>query len=1432
MSALSVWAQAEPYRLTQTIRNPSNAVLRSSGFGSCVAMDGRLAVVGAPNAEPEVPDIAGHTSQYSYRGLVQVYDVATRELLFRLQPPEGFTNSKYGWRVAISGSLVAVSTDNELVFVYDLRAPTPLVPRWAISNPLKSLFSEFGAALALDGNRLLVGDYDNNIFPSNSGRAYCYDLSSATPTKPTIVFKNPKPSNFADRFGDALDISGHWVVIGCYYYDLRRARPHLPLGQLKTEPSIYPGSGGYACVALNGPQAAVGYNGTVYRYDLDAEDPTVPSSTIDGTHRSLAWAGDKLIVATQESAGPRVTVYAPGQYRRQLDLPPGDRWRDTGSLGTTHVAASGNWILVGGEASATLPTGGRVNKQAGYVALYDAASGASSAIGYLADSSRFKGEEFGGALALSGSLLAVGARSEDVESPSYYENDGGVYVYDLAGSNPSSPAAIIRADYPEKMFGTKVAIFGRKVVVASVYSQNIWNGPVSSVFLHDLDAPDTYTALPATGVVVNSSIKFDMAASGNWLVVAGASAGVRGLFAFDLASANPAQVRHTFVLPRDGTALFDTNAIAISGSWVAATSSLSTHVFDLSSATPSTAVRTLAAGGSAVAIAGSHLAVARGGVVKVYDLQAANSEQPSKTWTGRPLFGAAVAGSGDHFVISDHSNFAAPVAQLYSATAPVGTDLLQTFGSLSSERGALQSRVRLAMNGSSLAIGDIGRSSITAHDGSVYVHRLDSEITAAPTLHTPVSGSHVGRTMRLSFTLPEAALPGTVKLNVGSSTWTLDASHETAGGHSLVIDTLSPASSHGVASGSYPGEGSHTISLEYQDSSGHPPAMVDAGRVTIDTVPPLISGLQNRQLQSPSGRPMVMDYAEPSTYDASPLVKLMMSHPSGALVPPGITEVTATAVDLAGNAAIARFAVSVMGLTITSPVNDRSVTQSETGTLVQGTVVGSAGVVTLRYPPNGSISIDVGNGNAGLRPWSARLLNLPPGFNSLQATASDGIQTIVSSPARFLHRVLKPVTTTIIPAGAGSLTFRPALQPGGMAVVGQRYEVTAKAKRGFHFSDWAAGAIGSDSLGSFTASEAGNHISASFIPTPFTPGQVGTFTAVLTDGSQENSGYITLRLSAYTGAFTARIVIDGVSKSIAGKFDPAARYYNSLSLGISRKDIEVSLVITDSFAGPALSGEVTLNGEYLFVEVPLVGDAYIAHDKTVPVPDEWRGSYNVGIVAPAVINDDLDVPTGSGYFNVNVGKSGVATCKGRLADGLAFTSSHRVDRSGRLPLAASFAKRAGLLVGNLNLANRAESDLTGDLHWFKKPSASAYYPAGFTGGLQVHAVGAHTATCSPDTLNLSSEEVLQVAIQNSLEETVLKKTTPLLWRSAPSTKAQILFTSTGRVSGHFAHPQFGACPLAGLIVAKGDSARIFGFALTPSLGTPGSAFGGDFLLVP
>jgi hypothetical protein len=246
----------------------------------------------------------------------------------------------------------------------------------------------------------------------------------------------------------------------------------------------------------------------------------------------------------------------------------------------------------------------------------------------------------------------------------------------------------------------------------------------------------------------------------------------------------------------------------------------------------------------------------------------------------------------------------------------------------------------------------------------------------------------------------------------------------------------------------------------------------------------------------------------------------------------------------------------------------------------------------------------------------------------------------------------------------------------------------------------------------------------------------------------------------------------------------------------------------------------------------LVGVAHIAHDKKVPVPDAWRGSYNVGISEPAVSDDDLDVPTGNGYFNVNVSKSGMATCKGKLADGSAFTSSHRVDRMGRIPLAGSFAKRIGLLVGNLNLATRDDSDLTGDLHWFKKSSASAYYPAGFPSGLQVNAVGTHSATCSPDTLNLSTEEILLVAIQTDSEEAVLQKATPFFWRSFPSTKAQIFFTSTGRVSGHFAHSQFGTCSLGGLIVAKGGTAGIFGFGLTPRQETPGSAFGGRFLLAP
>ncbi|MBL9118218.1 MAG: hypothetical protein JNJ83_24645 [Verrucomicrobiaceae bacterium] len=129
-------------------------------------------------------------------------------------------------------------------------------------------------------------------------------------------------------------------------------------------------------------------------------------------------------------------------------------------------------------------------------------------------------------------------------------------------------------------------------------------------------------------------------------------------------------------------------------------------------------------------------------------------------------------------------------------------------------------------------------------DGNLYgtaeamaVWRLNFDTTTqTPTLVAPAPSSSTSSPISVSFTLPEAALAGSVKLAFGATELTLAASQESAGAHSFSFNPANPTASPEIASGSAIADGSYTVTLSYQDALGNPAAQTQSNGVVVDTV--------------------------------------------------------------------------------------------------------------------------------------------------------------------------------------------------------------------------------------------------------------------------------------------------------------------------------------------------------------------------------------------------------------------------------------------------------------------------------------------------------------------------------------------------------------------------------------------------------------------
>ena len=131
--------------------------------------------------------------------------------------------------------------------------------------------------------------------------------------------------------------------------------------------------------------------------------------------------------------------------------------------------------------------------------------------------------------------------------------------------------------------------------------------------------------------------------------------------------------------------------------------------------------------------------------------------------------------------------------------------------------------------------------------GTVYVadtanHRIVRGVpdtTRPPVLGAPASSAITGRMVTVSFTLPEAALRGSVSLTFAgavSRTLTLAFSQEHEGDHSLTFDAGDPAIGNEIAAitgGTDVPFGQYTVTLSYRDVPGNAPASATSVNVLI-----------------------------------------------------------------------------------------------------------------------------------------------------------------------------------------------------------------------------------------------------------------------------------------------------------------------------------------------------------------------------------------------------------------------------------------------------------------------------------------------------------------------------------------------------------------------------------------------------------------------
>lgn len=183
-------------------------------FGRSVAIDGNTIVVGSWK-----DDFDGTPDSSAGSAYVFVRTGSGWVLQQKLQASDSTPYDAFGWSVAISGNTIVAGTpfdgvmgpESGSAYVFE-RSGVSWIETQKISQPDGAANDNFGDIVAIDGNTIAVGAYNDDDFGFRTGSAYVFVRTGSG----WILQQKLLPSDAAagDTFGYGLAISGDTIVVG------------------------------------------------------------------------------------------------------------------------------------------------------------------------------------------------------------------------------------------------------------------------------------------------------------------------------------------------------------------------------------------------------------------------------------------------------------------------------------------------------------------------------------------------------------------------------------------------------------------------------------------------------------------------------------------------------------------------------------------------------------------------------------------------------------------------------------------------------------------------------------------------------------------------------------------------------------------------------------------------------------------------------------------------------------------------------------------------------------------------------------------------------------------------------------------------------------------------------------------------------------------
>ena len=440
-------------------------------FGFNVALSGDTLVVGSPQEDSGATGVNGNQADNSASNSGAVYvftrtnGVWTQQAYLKASNTEA--HDQFGVSVAISGDTLAVgaqfedsngsqsdnsAADSGAVYVFTRTGGV-----WTQQAYLKAsnagMGDQFGVNVALEGDTLAVGAYaeasearginhdGNNNNAPGSGAVYVFTRTAGIWSQQAYI----KASNAGGLFGSGVALAGDTLAVGAPF----EASNATGIDGDQDNNNAQNSGAVYVFTRTAGVWSQQAY---VKASNTDAEDRFGEDVALDGDtllvgarFEASAASGvnaDQTENSANNAGAAYVFTRTAGVWSQQAYLKPSHAGADQNFAGT--IAIAGNIVAVGArleDSDATGINGNQVSNGApnsGAVYVFKRNGGVWEMTDYLKASNTNAGDQFGDAVALSGSTLAAAAWFEASsaigvngdQADNNAANSGAVYVFD------------------------------------------------------------------------------------------------------------------------------------------------------------------------------------------------------------------------------------------------------------------------------------------------------------------------------------------------------------------------------------------------------------------------------------------------------------------------------------------------------------------------------------------------------------------------------------------------------------------------------------------------------------------------------------------------------------------------------------------------------------------------------------------------------------------------------------------------------------------------------------------------------------------------------------------------------------------------------------------------------------------------------------------